>query len=89
MLCDNLEGEMRWEVGGKSQRKGTYAYLWLIHVDIQQKSTQYCKAIIFQLKINKEKKKRNCSMGLSEIYLRKACTCTGTQSMSMPGFLNA
>ena len=29
---------------------------WLIHVDVWQKSTQYCKAIILQLKINSEKK---------------------------------
>ena len=34
----------------KSQKEGTY--LWRIHVDIQQKPTQYCKAIILQLKIN-------------------------------------
>ena len=28
----------------------TYVYLWLIHVDVWQKSTRYCKAIILQLK---------------------------------------
>ena len=28
----------------------TYVYLWLIHVDVWQKSTQPCKAIILQLK---------------------------------------
>ena len=33
----------------------TYVYLWLIHVDVWQKSTRYCKAIILQLK----KKKKN------------------------------
>ena len=27
-------------------------YLWLIHVDVWKKPTQYCKAIILQLKIN-------------------------------------
>ena len=27
-------------------------YLWLIHVDVWQKPTQYCKAIILQLKLN-------------------------------------
>ena len=31
----------------------TYVYLWLIHVDVWQKPTRYCKAIIFQLNINK------------------------------------
>ena len=30
---------------------------WLIHVDIWQKPTQYCKAIIFQLKIGLKRKK--------------------------------
>ena len=30
----------------------------LIHVDIQQKPTQHCKAIILQLKLNKLKKKK-------------------------------
>jgi len=44
---------MWWEVGGIFKREGTYAYLWLIHVDEWQKPTQYCKTIIFQLKTNK------------------------------------
>ena len=35
------------------KREGTYVYQWLILVDVRQKPTQYCKAIIFQLKINK------------------------------------
>ena len=34
-------------------------YLWVIHVDVSQKPSQYCKAIIFQLKINKFKLKTN------------------------------
>ena len=38
----------RWVGGG---REGICFYLWLIHVDIWQKPTQYCKAIILQLKI--------------------------------------
>ena len=32
------------------KREGTYVYLWLIHDDVWQKPTQYCKAIILQLK---------------------------------------
>ena len=39
------------KVGGSFERQGTYVYLWLIHVDTWQKLTQYCKVIIFQLKI--------------------------------------
>ena len=41
------------EVEGRLKVEGTYIYLWLIHVDVWQKPTQYCKAIILQLKINK------------------------------------
>ena len=53
MLCDSLEG---WEEEGRFKREGTYVYLWLIHVDVGQKPTQHCKAIIFQLNINFKKK---------------------------------
>ena len=50
VLCDNLEGGMRREEGGRFKMEGTYVYLWLIHVDIWQRPTQHCKAIIFQFK---------------------------------------
>ena len=45
---------MGWEVGGRLKREGTYVYLWLIHVAIWKKPTQYFKEIILQLKINLE-----------------------------------
>ena len=38
---------------GSFKREETYVDLWLIHVDVWQKPTQYYKAIILQLKINK------------------------------------
>ena len=41
---------MGWEVGGRLKREGTYVYLSLIHDAVWQKPTQYCKAIILQLK---------------------------------------
>ena len=48
----------RWE--GRSRRRGhtyrTYTYLWLIHVDMWQKPSQYCKAIVLQLNIKKFKR---------------------------------
>ena len=44
--------------GGRLKREGTYVYLWLMHVDVWQKLTQYCKAIILQLKINILKKNK-------------------------------
>ena len=47
---------MGWEVGRRLKRKEINVYLGLIHVDIWQKLTQYCKAIILQLKINLKKK---------------------------------
>ena len=53
---------MGWGLGGgrEFQREGTYIYLWLIHVDVWQKPTKYCKAIILQLKINLNIKKMSC-----------------------------
>ena len=48
-------GGMGREMGGRFKRDRTYVYLWLIHVDVWQKPTLFCKAIIFQLKINKFK----------------------------------
>ena len=60
MLCDNIE---EWDgVEGRFKREGTYVCLWLIHVDVLQKLTQYCKAIILQLKIKRKK-----SWSLSDI----------------------
>ena len=50
VLCVNLEGWDGREVGGMFKNKGTYVYLWLIHVDIWHKSTQHCKIVILKLK---------------------------------------
>ena len=47
---------VRWKVGGKFKREGTYVYLWLVHADVWQRPTEYGKAIILQLKINTLKK---------------------------------
>ena len=33
-----------------NKRERTYVYLWLIHVDVWQKTSKFCKAIILQLK---------------------------------------
>ena len=42
---------MEWDrIGGRFKREGTYVQLWLLHVDIWQKPTQYCKVVILQLK---------------------------------------
>ena len=47
-------------MGGRFSREGPYEYLWLIHVDVWQKITKFCKAIILQLK-NVGGKKVCCS----------------------------
>ena len=44
MLCDDLEGEMAREAGGRFKRVGTYVDQWLIHVDVWQKPVLYSKA---------------------------------------------
>ena len=57
--CSELTPGTLWQprgVGGRFKREGTYIYLWLIPIDIWQKPTQYCKAIIFQLKQIKKNK---------------------------------
>ena len=46
-------------IGGRLKREGIYVSIQLIHVVVQQKLIQYCKAIILQLKINL--KKYRCS----------------------------
>ena len=46
VLCDNLEGWIGWEVGGRFKEEGTYVYQWLIQADIWHKPSQYCKLII-------------------------------------------
>ena len=46
-------------VGGRLKREGIYVYIELIHITEQQKLTQYCKAIILQLKKKKQPTKRS------------------------------
>ena len=46
---------MGWEVAGKFKREVIYGHLWLIHVDIWQKRTQYCKANYPAININFKK----------------------------------
>ena len=52
MPRDHPEGGMAWGVGGRCKTEGPHAHLWLSHADVWQKSTQPCKAITLQLKIN-------------------------------------
>ena len=50
-LCDNSEA---WDGEGE-RREGTGVHLWLILVDVWQKTIKFCKAITLQF--NNEKKK--------------------------------
>jgi len=47
---------VRWRgAGGSFGRKRTYVYLWLIHVDVWERPTQYWRAIILQLRQTNQK----------------------------------
>ena len=43
------------DVGGRLKREGIYVHLKLTHAVVLQKSTQHCKAIIFQLRLKKNR----------------------------------
>ena len=50
---DSLEGRGWGYVGGSFKREETFVYLWLIHVDAWQKSSQYCNYPPIKTKIKK------------------------------------
>jgi len=37
------------EMGRRFKREGIYVYLWLIRVEVGEKTTKFCKAITLQL----------------------------------------
>ena len=43
------EAQAGIKIAGRFKREGMYVYLWLIHVDVCQKTTKFCKAIILHL----------------------------------------
>ena len=45
-------------MGGRLETEGTHVCLWLTHVDVCQRPTQYCEVIFLQLNKFREKKKR-------------------------------
>ena len=55
------------EIRGRFRREGIYICIWLIHVEVWQKTTKFCKAIILKLKkhINL---KRSCSFWVKVIH---------------------
>ena len=42
------KGGIGQEMGERFKREGISVFLWLIHVEVWQKTTKFCKAIIFQ-----------------------------------------
>ena len=51
------------EMGGRLRRERIYVYLWMIHVEVWQKTTKFCKAIILQLKKKKGWGLKNLCLG--------------------------
>ena len=47
-------GGMGREIGGRFKREEIYVHLWLIYVNVWQKPTKFCKAIILKLKKKKK-----------------------------------
>ena len=50
VLWDNQEGWVGNKVEGGFRMGGAHVHLWLTHVNVWQKPSQYCKVIILQLK---------------------------------------
>ena len=42
------------EKGGGFKSEGTFVHLWLIHVDVRQKTTKFCKEIILKKRKTKD-----------------------------------
>ena len=56
-------GGMGREMGGRFKREEIYVHIWLIYVNVWQKPTKFCKAIILKCKNKfkiKKKKEINC-----------------------------
>jgi len=55
VLCDDLEGWDRGEDRERLKTEEIHVHLQLVHIVVQQKLTQHCKAVNLQLKMNKKK----------------------------------
>ena len=62
------------------QERGTYVYLWLIHVNVWQRPTQNYKSIILQLKKEKEKLLEKI---FSTTYLESLPVCQAFQHITL------
>ena len=63
------------EIGGRFKREGIYVYIWLIHVEVWQKTVKFWRAIILWLKSKKKKfffkKWKRCRIQKIYIYFKK------------------
>ena len=50
LILINYEWHIRITKVGLKKKGGIYVYLWLTHVEVWQKTTKFCKAIILTLK---------------------------------------
>ena len=76
------------ETGGRFNREGTNIYLWLIHDDVWQKPTQFCKVIIFQLKNRQIKKKKSFRVAFQVVLVVKNLSASAGDARnagSIPG----
>ena len=80
-----LKGGVGKEMGWRSGREGTWEYLWLILVDVWQKTTILCTAIILQLK-NLEKKESEVAQSCPTLCDPVDCSPPGS---SVHGILQA
>ena len=72
VFCDYLKG-LDLEVEGRLHREGIYVYLWLIHTVVQQKRTQYLKAVILYLKKKKnEHRRQSTDVRVLKMYLKSS-----------------
>ena len=74
---------MGWEGRGRAKREGTYVYLWLVPINVWQKPTQYCKAIILQLKINTFLKIHDGIWGLAAYLRGYVCSENGWREFEL------
>ena len=63
-------------MGGRFGKEGTWVYLGLILVDVRQKTTKFCKAIILPLKkFKKQQKKIPPGMCVCVFLCAHLCPC--------------
>ena len=69
-IIDEMMKETELQIVVKAEKERTYVYLWLIHVDVRQRPTQYCRALSSNLK------KRKCQKPPKQQYDCTSNICT-------------